>query len=211
MSIAFTANANWKDAATNIAASKTPVTLTDNANPVMVSSATMEVNGTYRAQVIFSETLSGSQLPGMSLSGSSTYTGAVTLISPRIYQLITGDSTSTDTSRTFALSYASSGGLVDPSGNPLAAITARSVTDGVPPKILSKTTADTNKDGKIDAISVIFSENLNASLGGLSAIIGGYTASGVTASGATVNIGVVPLSLPDSSATPAVQLTNTTL
>ena len=52
------------------------------------------------------------------------------------------------------------------------------VTDGVAPTITSRQTLDTDGNGKIDAIKLTFSENMNANTSGLTATVAGYTVMG---------------------------------
>ena len=109
--------------------------------------------------------------------------------------------------------------LVDANGNGVAAITNHVILDKVAPRLLSRETRDTNANGKIDAIRLTFSENLNTGTGGLNVVITGYTVTsysttceGSTAGDATLCVVLTEKPVADTDAVPAVQIiSNTTL
>lgn len=161
MTLAFASNASWKDLANNLAGLSTSIALFDAAAPKIVGATTVDIGGLYTAQITFSEPLASSSLTGFSLTGTSTFTGVITPVNSLVYQLITADSTATNTSKTFSLDYSSAAAVADTSGNLLANITGLAVADGIVPHILSRTTRDTNHNGKIDSIDIVYSESLS--------------------------------------------------
>lgn len=163
MSLDFTANANWKDGAVpaNIASSKTNISLIDRASPAITQIRTFDNNGMYAIDLTLSEGVTGS-LSGFTLSGSSTYTGIILQPTTNTLRLITADPATTDTARAYSLSYNGSGiYLKDMSNNYLANLSNGNVTDAIAPKILTRTTLDTNGNGKIDGVRFGFSESLS--------------------------------------------------
>lgn len=211
MTISFTSNASWKDvsAGANQAASISNVTLADQALPAVVSSVTRDNGGTYAARITLSEPITDTTYAGFAISGASSYTGAKAAVTPTSFDILTGDSTATDTSKTFTLTYA--GTLQDASGNMLATIVSRGVSDAIVPKILSRRTADLNANGKVDAIVYTLSESTNSNFTGLSASVVGYPTVSYSASGNTFTVNVTEKSTNDTDATPDAQVTNTSL
>lgn len=95
----------------------------------------------------------------------------------------------------------------------------QTVADGVPPKLLTRTTKDFNGNGKIDAIMFTFSENLGANFTAFNTDVAGYTVSGYDSlcNGSTSGDAIICISLTektttDTDAVPNTQiLSNTTL
>lgn len=191
MTISFTTNSNWKDtsASLNGASSLSDSTLTDLATPIATGVQTFDNSGSYAIDVTLSEPITGT-LSGFTLSGSSTFTGNIISIAPNILRLATADST-TNSAKVYSLSYNGSGiYLRDGSSNYLANFSNRAVTDALAPKILTRTTIDTNGNGKLDGIRLGFSEPLSGTASGVIVSVAGYVVTGYTISGTglTVNL-----------------------
>lgn len=96
-------------------------------------------------------------------------------------------------------------------GTPLQ-FTSSAAEDKYAPKVVSRTTKDTNKDGHIDAVEVVFSENLYvASVQDADFTVEGYEVTGVNVTAGSLATDKVVISLKeksefDTSATPKVQL-----
>ncbi len=191
MSLAFTTNSNWKDAVNNPVSSNASISLTDAALPQVVSAKTVDIGGYYGAQIVFSEPLLSTTLAGFGLGGTSTFTGTIINLDSLTYNLVTADATALNTGKTFTLTYSNTGLVSDPSGNQLANIASKTVIDNLAPRIISRTTADTNHNGKIDAIVATYSEVLGGSLAGYTPTVTGYTVSGSVLSGSTVTTQLV--------------------
>lgn len=163
MQLSFAADANWKDLAStaNLAGSISNLSLTDAAIPIITSISTFDNSGVYAIDVNFSEAITGATLSGFTLSGTSTYTGAILRIDTDTLRLVTNDSTAANTAKTYILSYSGSGTyLRDTSNNYLANFSNMTVTDAIAPKILTRTTVDSDGDGHIDGVRIGFSESL---------------------------------------------------
>ncbi len=189
MTISFTTNSNWKDtsASLNGASSLSNSTLTDLATPMVTGVQTFDNSGTYSIDVTLSEGITGT-FSGFTLSGSSTFTGGIISIVPNILRLATADST-TNSAKVYSLSYNGSGTyLRDSSSNYLANFSNRTVTDALAPKILTRTTLDTNGNGKLDGIRLGFSESLSGTASGVIASVAGYVVTGYTISGTGLTI-----------------------
>lgn len=161
MTLSFSNNGSWKDGANNLVSAVTNLSLTDTAIPVSTQVRTFDNGGFYAIDFTFSEAITGT-LSGFTLSGTSTYTGAILHPAPDTLRLITADSTMSDTAKTYSLSYSGSGiYLKDGNDNHLADFSNASVTDAIAPKILTRTTLDSDGNGKIDGIRFGFSETLS--------------------------------------------------
>jgi len=125
--------------------------------------------------------------------------------------LIIGETTAdNDTAQIPSIAYAGSF-LADVANNLLSPITTVAVADGVAPKILSRQTRDMNENGKIDAILMTTSENLNDNFAGLTASVGGYVVNNITTltgSDAQFAINLTETQNIDTAALPAVALTS---
>ena len=213
MTVSFTANASWKDlsASLNAASSLSNSILVDQATPLVVGMQTVDNSGNYAIDMIFSEPITGT-VSGFTLSGSSTYSGTILPINTTTLRFITTDLTSINTAKTYSLSYNGSGiSLKDTSNNYLANFADISVTDAIAPKILTRTTMDSNGNGKIDAIRYGFSEPLSGTSSGTMVSVAGYVVTGYASIGTGLTVHVTEALAPDTSATPLVQFQNTTL
>jgi len=93
------------------------------------------------------------------------------------------------------------------------------VSDGVAPKLLSRTTKDYDANGKIDDIELVFSENLGSNFSTFTTGVTGYTVEGYdslcagsTALDARICATLTEKTAADTNAVPDVQITsNTTL
>lgn len=182
--LSFTANANYKDTsvAANLAGSVANLSLTDSATPIVTSVATFDNAGVYAIDVNFSETITGATLSGFTLSGTSTYTGTILVVDSDTLRLVTTDSI--NTAKTFTLTYNGVGVyLRDTTNNYLANFSAMAVTDAIPPKIITRTTLDTNGNGHIDGIRIGFSEALAGTVLGTTLTVAGYVVTGYSVSG----------------------------
>lgn len=182
--LSFSANANYKDtsASANLAGSVANLSLTDSATPIVTSVATFDNAGLYAIDVNFSETITGATLSGFTLSGSSTYTGTILVVDSDTLRLVTTDSI--NTAKTFTLTYNGVGiYLRDTANNYLANFSAMAVTDAIPPKIITRTTLDTNGNGHIDGIRIGFSEALAGTTLGTTLTVAGYVVTGYSVSG----------------------------
>lgn|GEM_PF-4874897 len=130
----------------------------------------------------FSETITGATLSGFTLSGTTTYTGIILVIDSDTLRLVTADPI--NTVKTFTLTYNGVGVyLRDTSNNYLANFSNLAVTDAIAPKILTRTTLDTNGNGHIDGIRIGFSESLAGTTLGTTVSVAGYVTSGYSMSG----------------------------
>lgn len=213
MTLSFTANSNWKDisSSSNQASSFPNSILLDQAIPVMTRLQTIDDSGIYSIEMVFSEPMTGT-LSGFTLSGSATYTGTVLQPTVNTIRFITADPTTTDTAKIYSLSYSGSGAyLADAGGNYLANFSDRNVTDAIAPKILTRTTVDSNGNGKIDGVRIGFSEPVTGSSSGVTVSVAGYVVTGYSISGTGITANITEASVSDTSATPPVQFQNTTL
>lgn len=152
------------------------------------------------------------------LATGSAYTGSTTLTGNMMIFAIDETTLPTDSGQVPTVTY-TPGTLSDISGNLVVAISTKNVTDGIAPQIISRVTRDADGNGKIDAITLSFAENINDNTTGLNLSVSGYTVSGysTTCNGSTANdnrlcVLVDEGMLPDSGSTPVVQiLTNTSL
>lgn len=88
------------------------------------------------------------------------------------------------TTKTFTLTYNGVGiYLRDTSNNYLANFSNMAVTDAIPPKILTRTTLDTNGNGHIDGVRIGFSEALAGTTLGTTVSVAGYVVTGYSVSG----------------------------
>lgn len=174
MTLSFVNNGSWKDSVNNLSPNTTNFTISDLAVPVITTVKTFDNNGTYAIDLTFSENIVGT-LSGFTLSGSSTYTGTILQPTANTLRLITLDSTTSDTAKNYSLSYNGSGiFLKDADNNFLANFSNIIVTDGVAPKILTRTTIDSNGNGKIDQVRLGFSEPITGSTAGTTISVIGY-------------------------------------
>lgn len=211
MTISFVNTGNWKDSANNLAPSAPNLPLADMAISIVTQVQTTDNSGTYAIDMTFSEPITGT-LSGFTLSGSSTFTGTVLSPSANTLRLVTTDSTATDTAKVYSLSYNGSGTfLKDSSGNYAANFSNTAVTDAIAPKILTRTTLDSNGNGKIDGIRLGFSEPLAGTSSGVTILVAGYVVIGYSISGTGITANLTEGVNPDTSVTPPVQLQNTTL
>lgn len=167
----------------------------------------------------FSESLTGSTT-GWTIANLATGSilGSTTLSGNQIIFTVNETTLPTDSGQIPTIAY-TPGTLGDIAGNTVAVITTKNVTDGIAPQVTSRTTRDLDGNGKIDAITLSFAENINDNMTGLNLSVSGYTVSGynTTCNGSTANdnrlcVLVDEGMLPDSASTPAVQiLTNTSL
>jgi hypothetical protein len=210
VTLSFVSNPSWKDAADNVAASRSSVALSDSAAPRLVSAVAGENAGNYVLDVAFSEVLDSADLAGFSIVGADSYSGTVLQTGAKAYRFVTGDSSLLDTVRPYAYAYVP-GVVADLSGNPLAAIGQTAFADVVTPKILSRKTVDADGNGKIDAIFLTFTETLDSNVSGLSATVSGYSVSGYASSGSGVTISLAERAVSDTDAAPSVRVTNSSL
>jgi len=106
------------------------------------------------------------------------------------------DQTGCDTNDTSNVAY-SSGNLTDLAGNALNSYTSAPAIDGAMPAMVGAKTFDTNNNGYIDTIKVVFSEDLNSSTltGGNFDVFQGYT----VASASETSPGKVTINLTEKS------------
>lgn len=212
MTLSFTSNANWKDTspALNQASSLANSTLVDQATPIVTQVQTVDVSGAYAVDVTFSEAIVGT-LSGFTLSGSSTFTGSILSLPSNVLRLVTADSTA-DSGKAYSLTYNGSGTyLRDSSTNYVANFANRAVIDALSPTILTRTTLDTNGNGKIDGVRFGFSEPLSGTASGTTVSVAGYVVTGYVAAGTGLTVSITEGSVFDTDATPSVQFQNTTL
>lgn len=213
MTVSFSNSSNtWKDSVNNLAiATVSPLSLTDMARPIMTQVQTFDNSGAYAIDLSFSEGITGT-FSGFTLSGSATYTGNIIQTSATTLRLTTADSTAIDTAKSYSLSYNGSGTyLRDAGSNYLANFASTAVTDLIEPKILTRTTVDSNGNGKIDGIRLGFSESLSGSTGGVTVSVAGYVVTGYTTSGTGLTATLTEGANIDTNIAPLVQFQNTTL
>lgn len=211
MTLSFVNNGSWKDTANNLTSPVTNLPLTDTATPIITGAQTFDNAGKYAIDLTFSEPIIGT-LSGFTLSGSSTYTGTILAININTLRLVTSDSTVTDTVKAYSLTYSGSGTYIkDVNNNYLANFSNRNCSDAIAPKILTRTTLDSNGNGKIDEIRFGFSEPLSGSSSGVSVSVAGYVVSSYNISGTGITAHLTEQFNPDTAVTPLVQIQNTTL
>lgn len=210
MTVSFTNNGSWKDSSNNLAPSAPNLPLADMALPIITRMRTVDNSGFYAIDVTFSEAMTGT-ISGFTLSGSSTFTGNILLSATDTLRFVTTDSTATDTARAYSLAYNGSGtSLKDASGNFVANFSSSPVIDGIAPKILSRTTLDSNGNGKIDGVRLGFSEPLAGTSSGVTVSVAGYVVAGYSVSGTGITANLTEALTPDTSASPLIQIQNNT-
>jgi len=215
-------NTLYTDSNSNLAGGFTNQILIDKAPPILISTITQDTNANNKIDHItgiFSENITGSTVGWTigNLATGSTVGSAILSVS-QINFTINETTLPTDSGQIPTITYIP-GTLADISGNSVAVISIKNVTDGIAPQIISRITRDTDGNGKIDAIELTFAENMNDVTTGLNLSVSGYTVSGysTTCNGSTINdnklcVLVDEGILPDSSNTPSIQiLTNTSL
>ena len=100
--------------------------------------------------------------------------------------------------------------MKDSSDNYVGNFSDTAVTDAIAPKILTRTTVDSNGNGKIDGVRIGFSESILGSTGGVTVSVAGYVVSGYNRSGTGLTVIITEISSPDTAAVPLVQIQNNT-
>lgn len=153
----------------------------------------------------------GSDFGVTGLSTGATFSSSITS-SGNTISLHIGE-TSSDNDTGIIPSYSYSGtSIKDASNNVFAPIASTPTTDGIVPKILTRSTLDQDGNGYIDTLKLTMSETISGT-GGVIISVGGYTTNGYTLCETNaLCIGVDEKSAHDGDQTPTVQITsNTTL
>lgn len=214
------AGSTYTDTAGNAAGNFSNVSIADAAPPVIVSAATRDLDSDAKIDalyVTFSESVSDSSVNAshFSVSGYAPLSFNPTLSGDsandrHIYLSLTETGSTSDTQATPQLVY-TAGTLQDGRNNLLASRTL-TASDAVAPKLLTRRTADTDGNGRIDRTVLGYSENLNSATGGISVSVEGYTVASYATSGTGLFVNLDEKTVPDSGAAPLVQvLSNTTI
>ncbi len=196
------------------------ITPQDKARPILLAARTNDTNLNGKIDVLmlnFSEPVNNivanliSAADGFSISGYSNpsfispskvlanNTGVlnVTSTSTLMLQLGFTEGSSYDTGATATMN-ALAGYLADAAGNPLVAASSLAVLDGAPPFMANAATSDANGNGKIDNITITFTEGLQFdtinSGGGDFSLLPSYTILDVNKTGFAVGKLVLSLS-----------------
>lgn len=223
MTLSFNNTNAYKDLANKTAIDFTNQTIVDKAKPVLISAITKDADNdgkVDRIDIQFSEAISGNVDGDFSIGGLSAGAskGASSIATDTLEISINETTDVHDTNLAPTFTY-SGNNLTDSAGNLVAAIASHAVSDKVAPRLLTRTTRDADGNGKIDAIRLTFSENMNSGTGGLNISVAGYTVTGYDSlcGGSTANDAILCATLTekaitDTDATPAIQvITNTTL
>lgn len=143
----------------------TDESIQDNALPIKISTQTIDSDENFKADTIvmtFSENIINANINDFTFWNLSTGTtvDALNISQNNIYFQLTETSENNDTENNFEVSYSATN-ISDTSGNLLANIPTHISDDTIWPKILSRTTKDSNGNWKIDTLEILTSENLN--------------------------------------------------
>jgi hypothetical protein len=223
MTLDFANNGTYKDLAGNAAVNFGSQAIEDLAKPVRLGAVTTDANGNFktdRIDVRFSESITGNSDGEFTLSGlaAGSAKGTSGIAGDTLRIAVSETSDDNDTSLTPVFSYSGTT-LADGSGNGAANMSNIAVSDGIAPKLLSRSTRDFDGNGKIDALKLEFSENLGTNLSAITVDVAGYSLSGYTsvcgastAGDAIVCATLTEKSVADTDAVPAARiLANTTL
>jgi hypothetical protein len=162
MKLNFTSNSNWIDASINQAWSKSNLTIVDKASPTIVNAEYTDTDSDYkvdRVTITYSEDLVWFDIADFTLNWLNKNTASVSNDTVSINITETGEDNDTWVSANFTFTQWN---LKDSSNNLVSSVQSKQITDKVPPKLLSSETWDSNGNGKIDFIRLIYSEDLNS-------------------------------------------------
>ncbi|MBT4857029.1 hypothetical protein HON52_02470 [Candidatus Uhrbacteria bacterium] len=160
-----------QDGGSEDAASFSDKAVTDQAAPIKVSQAYKDVNAdgqVDRFDIVFTENIAydeceaGDYTVGGADAGSISIASCAT--STTSLQLTVSSAPSNDTALTLTLAYTAANGtsnsLDDTAGNAVADLTAAALTDLAAPVSTGQTYLDNDTDGKVDRVTVSFSESI---------------------------------------------------
>lgn len=213
LTLDFISNANWQDIYSNQAWSLwSSLNVIDKAEPILVSWIIYDQNSDYVADKIvltFSESLTWT-LAWFSLSSWNIDTTTLSWTT----QIILWVSSISWTNPNITLNY--TWDINDGASNNLSSISSYSLSEQIPPKLLSSKTIDDDNNWKIDKLNLNFSENITWSFSDFAITVNSYSlaSSSVYSFSWSTDV-VVSLSekqIFDSEVTPLVTIdTNTSL
>lgn len=177
MTLSFANNGSWKESSNNLIANTvSSLSISDQAAPIKISAVTKDTDGNSKMDNIlltFSETVTGaigSNFVVTGLSTGATFSSSITSSGNTIALNIAETSSDNDTGVVPSFSYSGTSAK-DASNNLVANITSTPSTDGIKPKILSRTTLDQDGNGYIDALKISYSEPVSGT-GGVTVSVG---------------------------------------
>ena len=211
MDLTFTSNTNWTDSNTNVAGSVSNISITDKAEPVVVSAEYLDEDSNYKVDkvdILFSENLLGFSSWDFTVSGLIKSTAL--LSSATVSINVTETSNDNDTWVLAYFSFSNST-LRDSANNFVSQITNQQITDKIAPKLLSIETWDSNNNGKIDFVRLAYSENMNTDFASFVWEVDSYTISSYSKfNDSTLQFNLTEKSSYDSGETPNVQVVSNT-
>ncbi len=201
-------NSIYSDYAGNYTESFNNISINDKANPIKISTQTLDLDNNYKSDTIrlnFSENIIWEVLWEFTLWNLSTGTTISSIWTSWSYLDFTLNETTqdNDTDNNFTVEYSGTT-LWDSSWNKVSSISSHISDDTIEPKILSRETLDANENGQIDGIIITTSENLNDTFTSTNISVAWYTVENYTTWIANDNIFTIELTEKNTSDTSAV-------
>lgn len=169
----------YTDPSSNYISNFTNISITDLANPILVSASIYDTNNNFKSdkiELVFSELITWSiSTWEFIFSNLSDWSSIISsnFQDNKINFIVqeTTNNNDTDVSPNFYYSWLQ---IVDLNWNLLNNIINTDIIDRISPKLLNRTTQDFNWNWKIDRIKLEFSENLNDNFSSLSSLVNWY-------------------------------------